>query len=117
MAKRAALRRLQDILNAIDEAAEHLDGGDFGFYERNAVTRRAVERCNEIISEASRHIPIELQQRRPDIPWEGIRAIGNKLRHEYWKTADFVIWKTAARHLVELRQAIQALHSEEQSTP
>jgi uncharacterized protein with HEPN domain len=47
----------------------------------------------EIISEASRHIPDDLKELAPDIPWRQIAAIGNLLRHEYQRTKAFS-WMT-----------------------
>jgi uncharacterized protein with HEPN domain len=44
--------------------------------------QRAVERGLEIISEASRHVPPDLQAPETEIPWRQIAAIGNLLRHE-----------------------------------
>ena len=106
MVKRSVILRLNDILAAIDEVAEFLENSEFSHYENDVKTRRAVERCIEIISEASRHIPMELRNRFPDVPWVEVRGIGNVLRHEYRSVADFVIWRTATKHLKPLRSVI-----------
>jgi uncharacterized protein with HEPN domain len=42
-----------------------------------------IERCLEIVSEASRHIPDEIKTRRPDIPRRRVGDFGNRLRHAY----------------------------------
>jgi uncharacterized protein with HEPN domain len=54
--------------------------------------RRAVERELEIISEASRHIPADLQEAAPEVPWREIAGIGIVLRHEYQRVADKIVW-------------------------
>jgi uncharacterized protein with HEPN domain len=66
MAPTSLALRLGDILKAIDDTAEFLDGVDFGAYQKDAKTRRSVERCLEIVSEASRHIPAELTANDPE---------------------------------------------------
>ncbi|MFM9940363.1 MAG: DUF86 domain-containing protein [Hyphomicrobiaceae bacterium] len=104
MAKRSLRARLLDIQVAIEELNEILDGSDFANYQKRIATRRGVERCLEIISEASRYIPPELTLHYPDIPWNEVRAIGNQLRHSYQHVDDLVIWKAATNSVPELAQ-------------
>lgn len=54
MAKRPQLVRLRDILENIDAVAEMMQDIDFAAYQRDLKLRRAVERCVEIVSKASR---------------------------------------------------------------
>jgi uncharacterized protein with HEPN domain len=112
MVKRPVQVRLHDILTAIDEAAEILDDADFGTYQKSIASRRGIEHCVEIISEAARFLPGELTARHPHIPWQQIRAIGNRLRHEYQRVDDLVMWRTATQSLPELRVAILDLIAE-----
>jgi uncharacterized protein with HEPN domain len=52
---------LIDVLENVDAVVEMTDGIDLGAYRRDFKLRRAVERCVEIISEASRHIPAQMK--------------------------------------------------------
>jgi uncharacterized protein with HEPN domain len=106
---RSQLVRLFDILENIDAVAEMIDGVDFGAYRSDLRLRRAVERCVEIISEASRHIPAQMKADHPDQPWNEIASIGNLLRHHYERIDDFIMWKIAARSLPQLRPIIVAM--------
>jgi uncharacterized protein with HEPN domain len=112
MVRRSVRIRLKDILTAIDEAAEFIDNADFANYQASLITRRAVERCVEIISEAVRHIPDEMTAKHPSIPWLEVKAIGNRLRHDYQRVDDLVMWRTATRSLPELRVVIAGLIAE-----
>jgi uncharacterized protein with HEPN domain len=67
VAPRSQLVRLSDILDNIDAVAE-IDGVHFEAYRRDLKLRRAIERCVEIISEASRHIPMQLKSEYPEHP-------------------------------------------------
>jgi uncharacterized protein with HEPN domain len=107
--KRSQLVRLRDVLGEIDAVSEMVSGVDFGVYRQDHKLRRAVERCIEIISEASRHIPRELKAKHPEQPWHEIAAIGNLLRHHYHRVDDFIIWKIATRSLPILRPIIAAM--------
>ena len=96
---------LQAILG-IEDIVRPLDAAEF---KSNFMASKAVERCFEIISEASRHIPNELIAQYPQIPWPDIRAIGNRLRHEYDRVDELIIWKTATSSVPELKPVIQAM--------
>ena len=102
----AHLPRLRDILQVIDEI---IVGLDLAAYQADVRSRRAVERCIEIVSEASRHIPDKEKARFPDVPWSDIAGIGNIFRHEYHRVADPVVWRTASRSIPELRPVIEAM--------
>lgn len=106
MVKRSVVVRLRDILGAIDETREFLERSEFDYFKSNLIVQRAIERCIEIVSEASRHIPAELTDQYPDIPWQEMRAIGNLMRHEYQRVEDHVIWRTATKSFDQLRPII-----------
>jgi len=74
--KRSQVAPLRDLLEQIDTVAEMIEGVDLSAYRRDVRLRRATERCVEIISEASRHLPEELTAFHPDQPWSEIAAIG-----------------------------------------
>jgi uncharacterized protein with HEPN domain len=48
-------------------------------------------------------------EKRPDIPWEDIRGIGNILRHGYDKVDDRIIWTVIERHLAPLEATLREL--------
>jgi uncharacterized protein with HEPN domain len=83
-------------------------GVDFSNYRHDYKLRRAVERCVEIVSEASRGTPNELKAEFAKQPWPEIAAIGNLLRHGYDRVDDLIMWKIATRSLPELRPTIVA---------
>ena len=62
----------------------------------------------EIVSEASRRVPDEAKAAWPDVQWPEIAAIGNRLRHEYGRLDEVLVWKAATRSLPELRPVIVA---------
>ena len=106
MAKRSVRVRLTDMLEAIDGATDIVSGMSFSQYQRSYATRKAVERCVEIVSEASRHLPDNLKSRHPAIHWSEIAAIGNLLRHEYQRVDDWIMWRVATKYFPELRDAV-----------
>jgi uncharacterized protein with HEPN domain len=100
---------LADILAEIDGIEAAVAGRSIEEFRREWLFRRGVERGIEIISEASRRLPQELQQRRPEVPWKEIMGIGSVLRHEYHRISVVVIWGVATNHLPAFRTAVEAL--------
>ena len=76
-------QRLADIIENIDAIEAFAAGLDFAAFCADRKTVYAVVRALEIISEASRRLPSEIQQRAPEIDWAAVAAAGNMYRHEY----------------------------------
>jgi uncharacterized protein with HEPN domain len=83
MAGRTALVPLTDIRDAIRRIERYTAGKSLAAFRRDELVHDAVERCLEIISEASRRLPEEMKARHPGIPWRNVAGLGNVFRHEY----------------------------------
>ena len=68
-----------------------------------------------MIGEAVKNLPQDLKARRPEVPWERIRVLGNFLRQEYASIDNARIWSIVTEHLDPLDAAVQALLNEAQS--
>jgi uncharacterized protein with HEPN domain len=101
------LLRLFDIRDAIGGIQDVAAGVDFGTFANSWIMQRAVERGLEIISEASRHVPADLKEVAPDVPWRQIAAIGNLLRHEYQRTDIAATWKIIEEYLPSLATVVE----------
>jgi uncharacterized protein with HEPN domain len=109
---RSIRSRLNDIIRAIDGVADTIGGIDFDTYQAVYYMPRTVERCIEIVSEATRHIPNDVKSRYPDIPWHQIAGIGNVLRHDYDLVDQRLIWEVAKVHFPRLRVVIVEVRSQ-----
>lgn len=67
--------RLADILDAIDNVQQFVAGRSLEDYRTETMFRLAVERCIEIISEASRHIPAQMKAERDSVPWQNVAGL------------------------------------------
>jgi uncharacterized protein with HEPN domain len=100
--------RLRDIIDAIDQIQILLGEKSFADVFSDRICRAAYERFLEILSEASRHIPFEMKEEAPEIPWIDIANIGNHLRHAYHRVDFELLWRIHEDgDLVELRAATQ----------
>lgn len=103
--------RLRHIREAITNIRALLAGKTIQSLESESVARAAFERYLEIISEASRHIPQEMKEKFPLIPWADIAAIGNHLRHAYDGVDVRILWNVYAYELDALEAAVKSLAS------
>ncbi len=92
MSERLQNLRLTDIIEAIELINSEMTGVSPQAFEPDTRKRWIVERGIEIISEASRHLPSELKERHPHIPWPKVAGIGNVIRHDYERVAHDVLW-------------------------
>ena len=60
---------VEEMLDYIEQARAYAQDMMFEQYLSDQKTQRAVERCIEVISEASRHIPDDIKGKHPRIPW------------------------------------------------
>ncbi len=86
---RPALRAILEAIDGIESTTREKTPDD---YAADWLLRHGVQRGIEIVAEAARRIPPNLQAGQPHIPGSQIMGIGNVLRHEYHRVSDTVIW-------------------------
>ena len=101
-----------EMLDYIEQAMSYTQDMTFDQYSSDTKTQRAVERCIEVISEASRHVPEEIKGKYSMIPWSDVAAIGNIFRHEYHNVAARIVWDTVRMHLPQLQAVAHAIEAE-----
>lgn len=109
MSRRTPLLALTDIRDAIRRIERYVVGKDARSLAHDDMARDAVERCVEIISEASRRLPADLKATYPEIPWREIAAIGNVFRHDYDEIEPLLVWDVVRNHLPPLKRAVAAM--------
>lgn len=103
--------RLGHMLDAIVEIETQIAGLDRTAFATNRFRQLGIERCLEIISEASRHIPDDAKGRHPEIPWRQVADIGNRIRHSYHAIDSGIIWDIVTGELIALKAVIVAIGS------
>lgn len=91
-------------------AAEHT----FEQFAQSTALQYACRYALLIIAEAANRLRPDLRDRASDVPWRSIISIGNKLRHEYFRVDQDVIWDTIENHLGQLDAAIAGLLADEE---
>jgi uncharacterized protein with HEPN domain len=75
---------------------------EFEDFQRDDKTIDAVIRNFIIIGEAARHVPDEILDKYPNIPWRIMGDMRNFAVHEYWGVEMRTIWKTIREDLPPL---------------
>ena len=101
---------LAHILKAIDRIQRHTDGMDEAAFLGSDLVQDAVIRNLEVIGEAAKNIqtadPV-FAQSHPEIPWQVMYAMRNRLTHGYDTVDVEMVWKTLQRDLPVLQQLLK----------
>ncbi len=103
MSPRSWRIRLQDMLKAIDEVAALVSHPDFESFRKDRAAILASLTCIHILGEASNHIPQEIKQKYPELPWSQIRGMRNRIAHEYFEIDESIVWTTCKIDFPKLR--------------
>ena len=104
--------RLAHMLDAMVQIETHTAGLDFEEFAKDRFRQLGIERCLEIVSEASRHVPDGIKARYTHIPWRQVGDIGNRLRHAYHAVDSAIVWEIVNGELLELRRFVNELIQE-----
>ena len=106
MSRRTYVDYFHDIYEAAGLALSFVAGVDLDMFAKNREKLFAVTRALEIVGEAARQVPLELQRRYPHLPWQEMIGMRNVVIHEYFGVDPVVIWRTVHEDLPPLHAAL-----------
>ena len=101
--------RIHDILTAISSIQKYTKEMDFNSFVSDRRTVDAVIRNLIIIGEAASHIPEDVCQKYPEIPWFEMRGMRNFVVHEYFGVSDKILWDTIRIDLKNLPDTLKRI--------
>ncbi len=105
--------RVQDVLDACLRVETYVHGLDETTFADDWQAVEAVAFNLLLIGEASAHVPEEVVERTPEIPWRPMRAMRNLLAHQYFDLDVGIVWRTATGSLPPPVSRLRALLEEE----
>lgn len=102
---------LEDMVLAMGRIAEYINGYTFIVFRQDYKTVDAVIRNFEVIGEASKNLPKEFKEKHPEIPWNEMYLLRNKISHEYFGIDYEIIWDLASNYLPENKKQIEIILS------
>lgn len=103
---------LQDIVTAADRIASYVGGVTRSQFEADQMRLDAVIRNLQIIGEAIKKIPASIQKRYPNIPWQEIAGLRNRVTHVYFDVDINIISDVVYSELPVLKTQIQEIIDE-----
>ncbi len=108
MSPRSSHQRLADIRDAIEAIADHRqEAHRVGLPDSSSMLLDSVVRQLAIVGEAVSHLPEDVAERHPEVPWRGIKGMRLWLDHEYHRVDAAVVWRTVTERLPELITVIE----------
>jgi uncharacterized protein with HEPN domain len=100
---------LEHILEAISKIENFVDGLKKVDFDQNVLIQDAVIRNVEIIGEATKRISKQFTRLHPEIPWQDMAGMRDKLIHDYLDVDLDVVWKTVEIDLPLLKEIISGI--------
>lgn len=85
---------LQDIIESASHIEAELTGSTVELFATDWRLNRACRYGLLTITEATKNLSDALKLRHPNLPWMQIKSLGDRLRHEYHRIDDRVLWDT-----------------------
>lgn len=98
---------LNDIVEYARKAESFLEGVSLEDFKANEEKVLAVIRALEVIGEAARNIPKSIRKQYPEVPWDEMTAMRNKLIHDYFGVNLEVVWRTVKEDLPSMSMAVK----------
>ena len=100
---------LKDILQAIKRIKAYTEGLSFEDFRKNQLVQDAVLRNLEIIGEAVKHVPGELQKKYPSVEWKKIAGLRDILIHAYFGVDHDIVWDVIVNKIPALKERISLM--------
>jgi uncharacterized protein with HEPN domain len=101
--------RIEDILTCVEKVKEYTRGMSYEQFCADEKTVDAVIRNLEIIGEAAGYIPLEIQEKHPELAWLEMRGMRNIMAHEYFGVSLSIIWQAIEQDLNPLADGLGKL--------
>ncbi|MBI2471312.1 MAG: DUF86 domain-containing protein [Planctomycetes bacterium] len=101
--KRDYVLFMEDIVEMIGKIDRYTQGKSFKDFSEDEKTIDAVIRNFEIIGEAARNIPKEIQEKYPYVEWKEMIGFRNVIIHDYFGINLKTIWNTIKNHIPQLK--------------
>ena len=93
--------RLRHMLDAAREALSFAQGRTRGELDNDRQLGLALVKAIEIVGEAAAQVSEPTRRRLPDMPWERIVGMRNRLVHAYFDINPDIVWRTVREDLPE----------------
>ena len=105
---------LEDIETSCKKIKRYTHGLTMNSFTQYDIVYDAVVRNLEIIGEAVKSIPEDIQRYHPEVEWRAMAALRNIVAHEYFGVKDEIIWDVVSNKIPQLFIQIRKILKETQ---
>jgi uncharacterized protein with HEPN domain len=99
MSKREPTLLVRDMIESAESILSFTAGMTYEHFLEDKKTRDAVVRNFEIIGEAANRLPDDFKALYPNIDWQRLRGLRNRIVHDYFGIDFSIIWKIKDEYL------------------
>ena len=103
---------ISDILECIRSVRVFIGTMDFDDFVNNDLVSSAVVLKLIIIGEAAKNLPLEIKDSNPDIPWNSMSGLRDRVAHGYFGIDYEIIWEVVKKQLPALKPRIADILAE-----
>lgn len=100
---------LKDIIDNMNYAVVFLQDISYEGFSESIQKQYEVNYALLIIGEATKKIPGDLRSQHPEIPWQEIAGIRDKIAHDYFGIDTEKIWKTVKEDIPAIKPLIEKI--------
>jgi len=100
---------IEDIIDSINKIEIFTKGMSYEDFVKDDKTLYAVRTALQIIGEAASKVPSEIRTEYDYISWKEMKALRNKIVHEYFGLNVRLIWEIINRSVPVLKEQISSL--------
>ena len=108
MTRHDPLPRLEHMLDAAEEAVSLAGGRSRSSLDEERLLDLSLKYLVQTVGEAAARIPLDEQERNPEIPWAQIVGMRNRIVHGYDALDLDALWSTVEEDLPALIPLLQA---------
>jgi uncharacterized protein with HEPN domain len=101
--------RLKHMLDSAEAILAFAKGKRRSALDRDRLLLSAVLRELEIIGETAGRISKRTQKKYPQLPWNELIGMRNRLIHAYFDVDHDIVWKTIRQYLPSFRKELQII--------
>ena len=100
---------LDDMLEAIDRVHRYVGDRTFEDLAQDELRIDGVVRNLELLGEAAKHLPHDLRDRHPAVPWRALTGLRDILAHQYFSLNLPILWDLIHNELPQVSSALKAI--------
>lgn len=100
---------LKDIVFAIQRIDGYVRGLSYEDFSQNQLVQDAVVRNLEIVGDAVKHLPADVQRQHPEVEWKKIAGLRDILIHAYFWVDHAIVWDVVVSKIPELKKQVSEI--------